>query len=204
MADARPLTSSCVRLLWLPLGAGTTRIVQCSGRAFECVVAARAHRNRQDLYHSALEVAVDGDRYAIEMTPAWGRAKNAEAVVAGGPVGVRALGRFEIFRYEIHCIRNGAMPDLEFAVDSPRLLSDDRPRAEHLLELAAAFPSATWGRDELDTGEMWNSNSLTSWLLARSGHAMGHISPPRAGRAPGWSAGLVVADRQSRRAHSES
>lgn len=96
------------------------------------------------------------------------------------------------------------IPDLEFAVDSPRLLSDDRPRAERLLELAAAFPSATCGRAELDTGEMWDSNSLISWLLARSGHATGHISPPRAGRAPGWSAGLIGADRQSGHAHGES
>jgi hypothetical protein len=26
-----------------------------------------------------------------------------------------------------------------------------------------------WGRDELGAGEMWNSNSLISWLIARSG-----------------------------------
>lgn len=116
-------------------------------------------------------------------------------MVTGGPVGFRALGRFAVFRYEIHCSRNGVIPDLKFAVNSPRLLSSDRQRAELVLELAPAFPTGTWGRDEFDTGEMWNSNSLTAWLLAESGHEMAEISPPRAGRAPGWSAGLIVADR---------
>lgn len=64
------MTSSYVTLSWLPLGAGSTRIVTWSGAAFESVIAARARRGRRDLYHSALEIAVEGDRYAIEMTPA--------------------------------------------------------------------------------------------------------------------------------------
>ena len=63
----------------------------------------------------------------------------------------------------------------------------------------ATVPDVVWGRDELGTGEMWNSNSLTSWLLARSGHDAETIRPPDDGRAPGWSAGLVVADRQRSR-----
>jgi hypothetical protein len=45
---------------------------------------------------------------------------------------------------------------------------------------------------------MWNSNSLTAWLLARSGHATDHIGPPAHGRAPGWDAGLIVAARQQK------
>ena len=53
----------------------------------------------------------------------------------------------------------------------------------------------TWGRDELGTGDMWNSNSLVAWLLARSGHEVSGLEPPGGGRAPGWSAGLVVAGR---------
>ena len=60
-----------------------------------------------------------------------------------------------------------------------------------------AFPNATWGRDELRTGEMWNSNSLVSWLLSRSGHDTDSVVLPFRGRAPGWSAGLVVAARGS-------
>jgi hypothetical protein len=44
---------------------------------------------------------------------------------------------------------------------------------------------------------MWNSNSLISWLLARTGFDMTMISPPSHGRAPGWQAGLVLASRQA-------
>jgi hypothetical protein len=46
------------------------------------------------------------------------------------------------------------------------------------------------------TGDMWNSNSLISWLLARSGHHLDAVAPPAHGRAPGWAAGLVLAARQ--------
>jgi hypothetical protein len=56
-----------------------------------------------------------------------------------------------------------------------------------------------WGRDELDAGEMWNSNSVVSWLLARSGFDVNSIRPPAGGRAPGWQAGLIVARRQRSR-----
>ena len=64
-----------------------------------------------------------------------------------------------------------------------------------MLALLRAVPPLTWGRDELGTGEMWNSNSMVAWVLARSGHDMDRIRPPRHGRAPGWDAGLVLADR---------
>jgi hypothetical protein len=47
--------------------------------------------------------------------------------------------------------------------------------------------------DKLGAGEMWNSNSAISWLIARSGIDAGTVHPPAAGRAPGWNAGLVVA-----------
>jgi hypothetical protein len=43
---------------------------------------------------------------------------------------------------------------------------------------------------------MWNSNSVISWLLARSGLPTDVIRPPAGGRAPGWHAGLVVARRE--------
>jgi hypothetical protein len=43
---------------------------------------------------------------------------------------------------------------------------------------------------------MWNSNSVISWLIARSGLDIDSIEPPAGGRAPGWRAGLVVARSQ--------
>ena len=64
-------------------------------------------------------------------------------------------------------------------------------------------PTATWGRDEQRTGEMWNSNSLVAWLLARSGHDTDAIAPPAHGRAPGWFAGLSVAAREARAARHD-
>jgi hypothetical protein len=42
---------------------------------------------------------------------------------------------------------------------------------------------------------MWNSNSIISWLIARSGIAAETIPLPKGGRAPGWEAGIAVADR---------
>jgi hypothetical protein len=64
-----------------------------------------------------------------------------------------------------------------------------------MLELVPCLPTPVWGRDELATGEMWNSNSVISWLIARSGLNPDSILPPDGGRAPGWNAGLVVAGR---------
>ena len=69
--------------------------------------------------------------------------------------------------------------------------------ARTVLDLVPRCPVLTWGRDERLTGEMWNSNSLTAWLLARSGLDTDAIRPPAAGRAPGWNAGLTVAARDA-------
>lgn len=65
-----------------------------------------------------------------------------------------------------------------------------------MLDLVSSVPTPVWGRDELHTGEMWNSNPVTSWLIARGGIDAAPIHPPAAGRAPGWAAGLVVAVRE--------
>jgi hypothetical protein len=96
--------------------------------------------------------------------------------------------------------KGGVIHDAAVAVESPRPIGTDPTRTRLLLNLVRWFPTATWGRDELATGEMWNSNSLISWLLARSRHEMDTIVPPARGRAPGWEAGLVVATREPREA----
>ena len=116
--------------------------------------------------------------------------------MAEGAVGSRWAGRFGIFRYELRRWQNGVIPDVAEAVESPRQLSDDPRRAQMLLDLVPSAPTPVWGRDELGTGEMWNSNSVVSWLIARSGLDAGSITPPVGGRAPGWNAGLVVASRR--------
>jgi hypothetical protein len=43
---------------------------------------------------------------------------------------------------------------------------------------------------------MWNSNSVISWLIARSGLPVESVQPPTGGRAPGWTAGIIVARRE--------
>ena len=190
-----PETAS-VALYWLPLGAGdNTHCVRTNGRIFEALTASYGHRARCDLYHAALEVHLGGRRFTVEMAPVWSTDEPDRGVVCEGPVGLRWLGRSRFFRYEVRCWRGGEIPDAAEAVDSPQTLSSDPVRAQQVLDLAPRFPNATWGRDELEAGDMWNSNSLIAWLLACSGHDMESIGPPAGGRAPGWSAGLTVAAR---------
>jgi len=187
-----------VDLYWLPLGAGGGgRCVRTSGRTYEALIAARRRRARMDLYHSALVVHLDGVDFTIEMTPVWPETVGERGVVGEGAVGLAVLGRTRLFRYEVRCWADGTIPDLDAAVDSPRRVSTDDHKARQLVHLVPSFPLATWGLDEQAAGEMWNSNSLTSWLLARSGHDLSapHTQPPTHGRAPGWAAGLVVAER---------
>jgi len=183
-------------LFWLPLGAGG-HSVRWNGRLFESLVARHEHRDVRDLYHSALEVHIGHDRYVVEMTPVWAGEAADRGVVREGPVGSRWLGRSALFRYEVRRWRNGVIPDAGEAVAGPQRVGQDAARARHLLELVPVVPALTWGRDELHAGEMWNSNSLIAWLLARSGHDVGDIGPPGHGRAPGWGAGLVLAARQT-------
>jgi hypothetical protein len=71
-----------------------------------------------------------------------------------------------------------------------------------VLDLVAQVPTPVWGRDELGNGEMWNSNSVIAWVIARSGIDTSPIRPPAGGRAPGWRAGLAVAGRQAEAAES--
>lgn len=189
---ARSATS--VQLYWLPLGAGG-HSVRWNGRIFEWIVARCEHRAPCALYHTAIEVRIGPDRHVIEMAPVWVEPGDHGAVLSG-PVGSRWLGRSRLFQYEVRRWRNGLIPDVEEAVDSPQCIGRSRARAQQLLDLVPAVPRLTWGRDELRVGDMWNSNSMVAWLLARSGHEVGRIEPPARGRAPGWRAGVELAARQ--------
>ena len=173
--------------------------MRLNGKVFEAVVSLLERRRPLDLYHSALLVHVPEGCYTIESAPVPDADAQTRGVVAGGPVGSRLAGRFRIFRYEIRCWRDGVVPDLGEAVDSPRRLTTDESVARRLLSLAPEVPTPVWGRDELRTGDMWNSNSIISWLLAQSGLDADSIDMPRGGRAPGWHAGLEMARRQRRR-----
>jgi hypothetical protein len=188
------VADAAVDLYWLPLGAGG-HVVRLNGLVYEAAAARLARRSRLDLYHSALEVLVPEGRYVIETTPVPNADGISRGVVAEGPVGWRPAGRLRLFRYEVRRWLGGTIPDVAEAVESPRRVSSDPAAARRLLELVPEAPTPVWGRDELGAGEMWNSNSLVAWLLARAGIPVESIRLPAGGRAPGWDAGILVARR---------
>jgi hypothetical protein len=185
-----------VDLYWLPLGAGG-HFVRLNGRVYEALTARLQRRPARDLYHSALQVELSEGRFVIEQAPVHDWSGQQRGVVAEGAVGARWAGRFRIFRYEIRVWRGGHIPDVAEAVDSPRRLSDQEQHARRVLEVVPSVPTPVWGRDGLGTGEMWNSNSVIAWVIARSGIDAEFIPPPPGGRAPGWRAGVIVASRES-------
>ncbi len=199
MGDAEHDSSrliAAVDLLWIPLGAGQ-RVVRASGKVFEAMSALVHRRRACDLYHSALEIIVPEGRFVIEMAPTPDPHGAQRGVVAEGSVGMKWAGRLQLFRYEVRRWRDGLIPDGAAATSTVRV-SVDPTCAQRLLDLVPSVPSPVWGRDELDAGDMWNSNSVVSWLLTRGGVEIAQIEPPPGGRAPGWSAGLVVAAREVR------
>jgi hypothetical protein len=201
-ASERPVAGgvspASVDLYWLPLGSGGW-FVRLNGRIYEAIRARLERRRPLDLYHSALEVRVPEGRFVIEISwPIPDANGAARGVVVEGPVGSRRIAAFRVFRYELRRWRDGTIPDADEAVAGPQRLADDPSSARRLLDLVNSVPGLIWGRDETGTGEMWNSNSVISWLIARSGLPTDVISPPAGGRAPGWEAGVVTARRQKR------
>jgi hypothetical protein len=192
-----------IDVYWLPLGAGGW-FVRLNGLIYERITARREHRRPLDLYHSALEVRVPEGRFVIE--DAWpipDADGGSRGVVVEGPVWGSVPARLRTFRYEVRRWRDGRIPDAAYPVASPQHISDDVQQARRLLELVPFVPPLRWGRDEMGIGDMWNSNSVVSWLLAESGLPAELIQPPRGGRAPGWDTGLAVAQMGSaRRPHT--
>jgi hypothetical protein len=177
-------------LYWIPLGAGA-HVVRVSGRLYETASALIQGRPRRPLYHSTLVAVTPDARFVVEMTPIPGSGDREDrGVVAEGPVGAGCLQRFRIFRYEIRRWRDGVILDLRFAVGSPVRITEDAALTRRVLDLVPLVPTPVWGRDQLHGGEMWNSNSVTAWLLARAGLVTAAGQPPEGGRAPGWSAGV--------------
>ena len=183
-----------VSLFWIPLGAGGSGFVRMNGRVYEAILARREDRPALDLYHTALEVRLPRARFIVETM--WPSPKGDPAergVVAIAPVFADWLAFTRIFRYEVRRWMDGVLPDAHEAVEGPRVVSSDETIANRVLDLTYEVPRLIWGRDQAHTGEMWNSNSVVSWLLARAGVDMQDVRPPAEGRAPGWDAGLVVA-----------
>ena len=198
-ASSKTPTGPGLDLYWIPLGAGH-HVVRISGRIYEALSALVERRRRCPLFHSALVATTPEGRFVIEMTEIRDARGAERGVVAEGPVGTRWLGRFRLFRYEVRRWREGMIPDISDAVQSPVRITDDSGITRELLELVPLVPTGVWGRDELEAGDMWNSNSLTAWLLATFDVEAAAGEPPSGGRAPGWEAGLVAARRVASRA----
>jgi hypothetical protein len=186
---------AAIELFWIPLGAGG-HSVRFNGKVYEALVAAHGHRPRYELYHAALVVDVDRERYTIEVAPSPDPDEASRGVVATGPVGSGLLGWWRLFRYEVRCWRDGSIPDLAYAVGVPQRVSSSPAVARRLLAAAHRVPTPVWGRDELRAGDMWNSNSVAAWLIATAGVPAASVHLPAGGRAPGWDAGIEVARRQ--------
>ncbi|WP_442576499.1 hypothetical protein ACSBPH_05005 [Microbacterium sp. F51-2R] len=179
-------------LWWLPVGAGGHVVIHTS-RWWELVRARREHRSPRPLFHAALEVFDGHARYVIEMTPAWGGPAGDHGVVANGPVGARWLGASRFFRYEVRRWQNGIIPDLDWALGPPTQFPLSLPDTRALLARVELTPRLTWGSDPFGIGDMWNSNSLVSWLLETSGINAAELTPPADGTAPGWRSGIAAA-----------
>ena len=185
-------------MYWLPLGAGG-HFVRLNGRVYEALASRLQRRPALDLYHSALQLELPEGTFVIEQAPVHDWSGQERGVVAEGAVGARWAGRFRIFRYEIRLWRGGHIPDVAEAVDSPRRLTDDEQRARRVLDVVPWVPTPVWGRDQLDTGEMWNSNSVIAWVITRSGIDAKSIQPPQGGRAPGGRAWSSQTERTLRK-----
>lgn len=192
-------TGDGLELYWIPLGAGSS-IVPVAGGWYEALCARREHRPRADIYHAALVAYVEGRRTTVEMAPAWGSGSGASGVVGSGPVGLRGLGRWRWFRYEIRCWAGGEIPDLAAEVGGAHRLTEDAEVVAAVLDAVRRAPRLTWGRDELGADDMWNSNSLVAWSLYHAGldARAARVTVPPGGRAPGWSAGVAAARRSLR------
>lgn len=180
-------TAAGVDLYWLPLGAGG-HFVAFNGRVYEAIQARREGRESLGLLHTALVMTVPEGRFVVENAWPIPDANGASrGVLVEGPVGSPLLGRLSVFRYEIRRWRDGIISDAAYAVGGPQLISDDESYAHRILDLVADVPPLLWGRRPAHSAEMWNSNSVISWLLARSGIDIVRVHPPpgdalRAGR----------------------
>src|SRR4051812_1875419 len=106
-----PDHDATIELYWIPLGAGG-HSVRLNGKVYEALAAARSRRERYDLYHAALVVSLDGERYTIEVAPSPDTDDEGRGVVATGAVGSRWAGWLRLFRYEVRCWPGGSIPDL--------------------------------------------------------------------------------------------
>jgi hypothetical protein len=97
-----------------------------------------------------------------------------------------------MFRYEIRCWQEGIIADAAEAVTTQTVTTQSEI-AQRLIGLVDAVPAFVWGVRIAGSEEMWNSNSVISYLLALAGLPADSYPPPPGGRAPGWRTGIALA-----------
>lgn len=90
-------------------GAGGHVVRRC-GRVYEALSARREQRAAQDLYHAALMVTLDGRAHGGRAGAGMGLSAADRGVAVQGPVGLRSLGRWRAFRYELRRWPGGVIP----------------------------------------------------------------------------------------------
>ncbi len=110
-----------------------------------------------------------------------------------GPVGLRSLRRWRVFRYEVRRWTGGSIPDVAEAIGGAVHVSGEASVARSMLDLVPFRPVGDVGPRRIGHGDMWNSNSVMSWLLASVGIGLDGLHPPANGCAPGWDAGIAAA-----------
>ena len=195
-APAQAARTSAVDLYWIPLGAGG-HSVRLNGRVFEAIEATWQRRERCDLYHAALVVQLEDQRYSIEIAPSPDADESSRGVVGTGAVGSRHLGRLRLFRYEVRCWPGGSIPDLGEAVGGAgpahHRCRDGAPDTERGASRAAAGVGprrAGGGRDvELELGDRMAArhgrcvDRFAATAATRPGARM--VRRSRGGSAPG-------------------
>ena len=148
-------------------------------------------------YHSALVVRVPEGRFVIEQAPIRDSDGGERGVVAHGAVGSRRAGRFRIFRYEVRRWRDGVIPDIGEAVESPQQLTGDPLLAQRVLDLVPACRHSSGDATRASRGDV--ELQLVDLLADRPQWA-----PRRVGAsASGWARSRVASWRRGRQKSRE-
>ena len=155
-----------------------------------------------EVRHSALQIQVPEGRFVVAQTPVPRLSVERRGVVAEGAVGASWAGRFRIFRYEIRLWRNGHIPDVAEAVDSPQRLNSDETLCVARARPGVEVPTPVWGRMGCDR-EMWNWKAITASTSTAAGSRLVDTAS-RGGPPPGSRAGVTAARTPGKQAHDSS
>ena len=185
--------------------------MRLNGRIFEAVGRGLEQRDRVRPLPLRMVVRVPEGEFVIEQAPV-GTERELAASSPKAPVGSRWARADSDLPLRDPPLARWRDPGRRRGGRQPAAADRGFPLRAGRARSCANVPMPVWGRDELGTGEMWNSNSVVAWLIARSGLAVDAVASTcrraRSGMAcrsarsptPGRSAGR----RSSRGSGTES